>query len=53
MHVVSQEVTPDSALLFRRVQKAGIDFQRHEEIVISPNDFVPMSINPLQGGKHQ
>jgi CCR4-NOT transcription complex subunit 7/8 len=33
--------TPDSV---EQLQKAGIDFQRHEEIGISPNDFAELMI---------
>ena len=33
--------TPDSV---EQLQKAGIDFQRHEEIGILPNDFAELMI---------
>lgn len=33
--------TPDSV---EQLQKAGIDFQRHEEIGIIPNDFAELMI---------
>jgi len=33
--------TPES---IEQLQKAGIDFQRHEEIGISPNDFAELMI---------
>jgi len=33
--------TPDS---IEQLQKAGIDFQRHEEIAISPKDFAELMI---------
>jgi CCR4-NOT transcription complex subunit 7/8 len=33
--------TPDS---IEQLQKAGIDFQRHEEIGILPNDFAELMI---------
>jgi hypothetical protein len=34
MHIVSQEVTPDSALLFRRVQDAMIEETQTDRVII-------------------